>query len=47
VGNVWGEKQTGGNMSQVEKRWEGKCLGWKNNVREYILDGKTTGGNMS
>ena len=37
----------GGNMSRVEKRMEGQCLGWKNDGREYVLCGKTTGGNMS
>ena len=32
-----GGETTGGNMSQVEKRREGKCLGWKNDRREYVL----------
>jgi len=34
-------------MSPVEKRREGKCPGWENDGREYVLGGKTTGGNMS
>jgi len=34
-------------MSRVEKQREGRCLGWKNGGREYVLGGKTTGGNMS
>jgi len=29
----------------VEKQREGKCLGWKNDGREFVLGGKTTGGN--
>jgi len=34
-------------MSQVEKRREKTCLGWKNDGREFVLDGNTTGGNVS
>jgi len=34
-------------MSRVEKQREGRCLGWKNDGREYVLGGKTTEGNMS
>jgi len=31
----------------MEKRREGKFLGWTKDGREYVLGGKTTGGNMS
>ena len=34
---VWGGKTTGENMSWMEKRREGICLGWKNDWREYDL----------
>jgi len=32
-----------GNMSGVEKRWEGKCLGWKNGWRIYVRGVKNDG----
>jgi len=42
-----GEETTGRNMSLVEKRLEGKCMGWKNDLRENVWGGKMTGGNTS
>ena len=33
-----GEETTGRNMSWVEKRLEGKCMGWKNDWREYVSE---------
>jgi len=34
-------------MSGVEKRRERICPGWKNDGREYVWGGKTTGVNMT
>ena len=34
-----GGETAGGNKSRVEKRRKGKCLGWKNDGREYDCPG--------
>jgi len=37
------ERKLRGDLSRLEKRREGICLGWTNDGREYVLGEKTTG----